>query len=1262
MKDRGNDATLSVDFKLYIQDKNSAWVDFSDSGNRYGVDALKALGTIKNKIDADLGSLVTTVQSVTLRNEGGFFDKPFPSSLKTTTGTSSSFDHSKNYKRPILRGRKCKIAARCRVPNTYLNSAVIAWAPIDVTEEIVLGYFIVNEITPDIQNNEISLDLISLDGKLQKKDGSGITDGKTWYENRPISFLIEKILESEFGSVAVTDNITREVFRETLDDSFVTCNLGRPPLWDGTTWRRDELYTRALCVADVASIGNRLYLGCDEQLWSFNLTTGVYTKIGEVTADYYIRKIWYDSTLDQLILLTCKDEYWPAKATAWLMTGWDMKVYSWDGTTLAEETSGSNYMTTMRYFMRVPVGDTGWTPPMWFGWGFIDPVSDFQLAEGSKVPFSQDVRSIDIDSSGVYPYYAEDGEDVYDDTTPPVVVESTDFLSSNDRSFFSNENSMVHLRSEGTVDYGAPSLVWNGAEICSMIHTTAKSGKRICYWFEMNTIADTGIDSGSSQTVNLCSSKHAYSAIGSSATWYKLNGLLLDGSNTKGQRVLPDGLHKMQPTCMCINGTSDTGLVFFQEWNDGQDESDGITRVYLTTITLTNVTPASWSTTSPFGATIYDITNSETGDNRYWSVINARCFDNNSANLTGTDDRFVLVWFNRKTGYYAITIGTAAELIGHTAYSSSTLLKSSKFPVLALEVDTVDHTILAYVAGESRIYQINRDETITPLNSHPVSTSEFGLLSNLACNNSHAAGEPDVFGVSSPMSHLETFSTYQSGKYNLFRGSKYLSDIVSLADFTDKNKWDLLKMLSQATDGVCFFDRDGNFNYVPRLYSASTANYSIGGFDSDVKVINSAKLSYGYDRLYNSVKVSIYDTFYDPPKADCLSLVLRPTKSVDATDLNDVPFVDYSIEQRGTDKQIVYAYCVKAGSTTNGTSRWKYRLSESEIEATIDGAHASSATTLTLKSVFGGDGFEGGIHSGDFITHNDPDSNDELTRKVVSVDEVNNQIVIYSAFGVALQDKVVLKVSLGFTSSSGNTKNYWSDEGVCYTTGSSSGATIAVNSVKDVSVGTIVKFGESDGQEYRILSIATLTLTVDRTISPAVSADAVVISFYSPSSADGSEVGGSGVYIKWTTGDGTEGTDYNKTFCIGDRFVIDCPGSRLEEDASGLQIVMDGSSIATHDKNELTIDNRFLDRNTGLDIAKRIVSNRAQPKFWLDITIPLTPYIDIVTNKTLTQISVVSAKLFPTSQNFTETFTINEISHNPKQLTTTLVLEGITPF
>lgn len=1278
--------------KLYIRDANNEWVDFSDKTGTTGKNALKKAGTASNKVEIGLGKFVSTIQAVTFDNSDGFFSKPFPSTLLTTAGTVAVFNVSKRKKRAVLRGLEVKISVAVRIPsNHYIDNVGGHAGGFDNIQEVPIGHFYISSIVPNIVAKTIQINLISKDGRLQAKDANGIKDGYDWYTDKSASFLIEEILKTEFsesgGSLPSTYSIDRVPFLNTIDSSRVISNLGRPPGWDGSTWHRDGFFTRALCHANVNSAGtptysgNRLWLGCDDQLWTLNTSTGEYTLVYDFNDSFgrTIKKIYYDSDNDNLVIILWEDEYWGGRTTGGTRTGWDFQVYYYgnDGISPIRSGSGSEYLCSLIGHMRPTKSSTPNTETRVHSFGqstFLSSYTASYYGENLHIPFAQHISCINSDNSYAI-HHAWILTELDFDIFTAMPAESTyatgdirfevngDHFFYVDKGFtsgstYDSDGVSPHRIPDDELPYACPFIFHFGKDHCMFLSNQNVSGVKYLYYINMTTDATYG--------TNYISSPDSLGNI-------FFNVVAHDVSTSTGTKVttsLPTGFENCVPLLLETNAVGNYGYLFAQEWPNSNSVPGSMKAVIFTKNTAT-----------PTFGTVYSPMSGESGDNLYWTLTSLKFFSSNTIG-TGWDvaDYCVVALYNRRTGQYVLGYSTVLNLRNTTLYTSMTKLYTSNSPIVGLIIDSVDDCIYAFVIGQSKILKVTDAGVLSTLNTYPVDANESGLLSNIVVNDSHSSGKPEIYGVTSPLQNLEIYYTPQAGKYNLFRYHDSISDIINYASFDSLSKMEAITQLAQAQEQLAFFDKEGNFTTISRAFSTGTADYTIGGFESNSDVFKNIQLDMGYKSIYNVIKAKVYASTFTPPKNNSLTLLDRTDKNTERLDIEELPFVAYSVDQKDTLRKKVYAYCIKSGTTLNGTSRWKFKVFNNEIEGII----ATDTTTTTdtiiyLNSVFGGDSVNTGIHTNDFATITNPDTGELLTVGITAVSTTNNTITIPTGgFGIQLKRKTIITINKGFKVDSSYSRTQWSDAGVGYLT-----ANVALNAIaatvsvpENCPVGSIVSFGTSS-YEYKVIVNDGIDITLERldgtttnVVQEAVSSGDIVYAYYSPGANAASslgqnnafQIGSSRVYVTWFTGNGTDNSDYTNAFIPGDSLVITCPGKTLEEETGSLQTIVDSTSLADYEKQEYPINNRFLHRNLSKELAKRILYYFAYPKFMLTIEVPLILYIDIVTEGHLTLIDVENAELFPNSKDYKEQFTIVSVTHNLQSLTTTLELLAIEPY
>lgn len=306
--------------KVYVKDDNGKWIDFTTRVSNVGKDSLLRMGTISHVAEKDLFGFHTTLQSIKMDNSDGFWNQPVPSTLKAVDGSAASFPRSKNSQQSVYYKHELKVAIQL-----VLNDGRI--------EEGNAGIFLINTIAVNTDGTA-SIGLMGLAKPLMERDASKVKDGRSWYINKPIWFLIRELLKTEYagvgGELPDTFVLPSVVEIDTANDERALSHYGRPPEWDGSSWRNDGFYTRAICCCQVSGDSKKyLYLGCDEQLWKWDSATDTYTYLGTVTpSGYYIRRLWFNSNDNYLWGVAYPDPLSTSKVSG-------MKIFSWNGTVLS---------------------------------------------------------------------------------------------------------------------------------------------------------------------------------------------------------------------------------------------------------------------------------------------------------------------------------------------------------------------------------------------------------------------------------------------------------------------------------------------------------------------------------------------------------------------------------------------------------------------------------------------------------------------------------------------------------------------------------------------------------------------------------------------------------------------------------------------------------------------------------------------------------------------------------------------------------------
>jgi len=274
---------MIYEIKFYIQDKNKRWVDFSNrlgqAGNR-----LKGISTISHKTESKTygGVILSSISSVTMDNSDGFWDNPDEwQNLRTIDGYTAEWNVSTNGREISLQKAKCKISVVVQSENgTY--------------EEYTLGIFYINEVSTSNSRDTTTLKLVSLGYYLKNIEASKVRKGKKWYSYVPMSFLIKELLKLEFAEDdgELPDGFIIPDKLEINVGERVFSIQGIPPNSSDTGWVEKDLTCRVIIWSYDDTVGKGLFLGCDNELWFYDIVTNKYRYIGELEEGYNIEYLF----------------------------------------------------------------------------------------------------------------------------------------------------------------------------------------------------------------------------------------------------------------------------------------------------------------------------------------------------------------------------------------------------------------------------------------------------------------------------------------------------------------------------------------------------------------------------------------------------------------------------------------------------------------------------------------------------------------------------------------------------------------------------------------------------------------------------------------------------------------------------------------------------------------------------------------------------------------------------------------------------------
>ena len=350
------ESITSARLEFLILDKNDVLVDFSDRIGD-GKNVLAFLGTLTlshvSESREGTGSTHSSPASIKLDNSQGFFNEKFPSSLKTIDGAVASFDVTSNKKQSTLYNRECQF----RITVVLKDGR---------TESGIIGDYLIGEMTRGLESFA-TVELTDKSLPLRREDSAvRVRDGYDFWKNKPIPFLLQECLKIRYrksdgtlpSDFVIPDKVAIESAASIKGDSGdvrVVSHFGRQPeINDFGAWLNKGLICRALVMGPLAislsdgggpagfSPGGAstpdvktLYMGCDDELWSWNQLTEQSTLIDESTlgAGFNIRHLWY--SVHQLkiygVAYSIKSTYSGASS----IQGETVKIFKYDGATFS---------------------------------------------------------------------------------------------------------------------------------------------------------------------------------------------------------------------------------------------------------------------------------------------------------------------------------------------------------------------------------------------------------------------------------------------------------------------------------------------------------------------------------------------------------------------------------------------------------------------------------------------------------------------------------------------------------------------------------------------------------------------------------------------------------------------------------------------------------------------------------------------------------------------------------------------------------------
>uniref|UniRef100_A0A6H1ZM42 Uncharacterized protein n=1 Tax=viral metagenome TaxID=1070528 RepID=A0A6H1ZM42_9ZZZZ len=216
----------SFGIKFYIHDATigtTGWVDFTDRISRSGTNRLVEIGNIvHNSENQAVGGVFTSsTNNVAMSNSDGFWDDPDKwDSLKTIGNDTATWNKSDSGGEISLQKTKCKIGVE-----TLQKDGTV--------KEYTMGVFRILGFDTDNASGITKLKIVGLAHWLRKLDASEKRNGRGWYENRNITFLMRELLKMEFADTSqdlpITFSLPDTLSIPTFEGDRVLSSYGRPP-------------------------------------------------------------------------------------------------------------------------------------------------------------------------------------------------------------------------------------------------------------------------------------------------------------------------------------------------------------------------------------------------------------------------------------------------------------------------------------------------------------------------------------------------------------------------------------------------------------------------------------------------------------------------------------------------------------------------------------------------------------------------------------------------------------------------------------------------------------------------------------------------------------------------------------------------------------------------------------------------------------------------------------------------------------------------
>lgn len=1161
---------------VYIEDSSGQWIDVSKMVD--GQNRLVSTPTITATSEKQFGVLQTTEINIVLDNSDGMFNGPLVGSLHyksgaddyrelvTTAHTTPTFELSQQKSQSVLYRRKCRITMRTGITGSRY-------------EETVLNTYLIWDVSRDVTRRQVTLQLVGLAKPLMEADADVVKNGRSWWTNKPASFLIEELLKVVYGEdgggLPGAFNLQRLIQIPVTDGTQALSHYGRPPEWDGTNWNDVGKYPTALSHGDVGAVTDKEWVGLEDELWYWTPATDTWVEVTEVQstvpAGHKIRRIFHFNGAAYLVTTTDPED------DTYLVSMRVMKL-----------TESGGVFTCTLYS-----GGATWGDSVYAGVEFCRPgkritdseYQDFFLGYGfgignyGQITTGGGFALTDAGENAAYTFSQRSG--VLNDNLwqPRVGTKHTGFASHSDaddpNDGLWDDNDIPNLPIGENNQQQVPAGHDAAYAFGPTEHATDTELPWVRYWTGGKFCIDFSPDTsgGTFPEGNLYFFSTTFSITDSTPAVdiYRMD--LSTGVVTAYAAVIPDGY---LPCSLCAsrgaNGSLSPASIFADSLFIGvmQWDDDG-----------SNAYPNS---TSPFHAdgdasyfrmyhfrrstgtaaevsfkpeTFFDAATNDDYKHHYWTIVEM-VHPFNAGDGNPASSRVIGLAFNRQTLQYAVVqnIPVPNSTDGDFAIVLDGIVPNR---LVGLCVNDYQGGVNYYETGAGRVWQRSTASGHTVLDSgNPAVYDEYDLAAGLVVDDETGA----VYGISAPTAPYYTQETPPPGRYYLFQADDFITDRIELADFEGMSCWDAIKDLVLAVNATAGFDRYGNFYFRERRRTdPGTADHEVGmgiadGVENQITALSVAS---GFDEIFNYCQITPYATELQDPKYELrmvprISDIASAGGSVRASD-REIPLPDFHVDVRTVDRKTVRAICTREGATDDGLSRFRYQTTDVEFEIRVTTTVTSGAVILPVTSLFGGNLDQSindltGVQPDDFILVTNPDDDSQEVRRITDIDPDVPTITVQSSFSFDIDPKTPIRVVKGNSTNTASGQSQWSDDGVTYvTTVSSAGEDIIwVATSRNLSVGTRVQFiptsndfNQEGNKDYLITNVEVEPdpsghpgedrITIDPALSNGLFWDGPpdagyrVLAWWAPpgyselsgtqANAQYSEIGGSRCFVKW---------------------------------------------------------------------------------------------------------------------------------------------------